>query len=38
MIKNHKKEQRIKFQPEEKQENTSFFHPDKKSLFTFFVL
>ena len=25
MIKDHKKEQRIKFQPEEKQQNTSFF-------------
>ena len=36
MIKIHKKEQRIKFQPEKKEENR-IFSPEEKSMFTFFV-
>ena len=35
MIKEHEKEQRIKFQPEKKEEKLIFFPPEKKSMFTF---
>ena len=35
MIKEHEKKQRSEIQPEKKEENIDFFHPKKKSLFTF---